>query len=344
VKWTIEDPIHTGEKEGWVPQAFGNAAVFRYGRGLYGWDLQHNKKLWQKDLLDDARHGNKQSTACGGYYATFSDVSNYKKPGPVFAVDPLTGETVWRTLVEAHCGGFEEGITASNDAIFYHGEYEPDKEWNLIKLDPGTGEQIWKKPGLPADQVIWRDQHLFFGGNNYLFVMTDDGGIVKKFDTYATKMGWKLWPGAGHTILAGYKNYETDRWELHLIDTRTLEILGEIRGPIGHMRYVGGFRRGCFATIANKGVALFDALKGEHIRDRFIESAFEPEMMVATPYGYAVLYNDNEINCAKIAFLDEKTGDALETVELNGRATTLYWLDGRLVAFYFEDLYLLTPE
>src|SRR5690554_3178427 len=244
MKWKVEDQVHTGEEQGWVPQAFEDAAVFRYGQGLYGWDLKLNKKLWHKDLLDDARHGNKQSTACAGYYVTFSDIDKYNTPAPIYAVDPLTGETVWRTLIEVHCVGFEEGITASEDAIFYHGEYEPTQEWSLIKLNPQTGEQIWKKSGLFANQLIWQDGHLFFGGNQHLFIMNDEGEIVKEVDKVGGVMGWRLWLGADHTILARWQNFDNDQWHYNLIDTRTLEVLGEIETPVGQVPFIGGRERG----------------------------------------------------------------------------------------------------
>jgi len=344
MKWKVEGQVHTGEEQGWVPYAFEDAAVFRYGQGLYGWDLKLNKKLWHKDLLDDASYGNKQSTACGGYYITFSAIKKYNTPAPIYAVDPLSGETVWRTLVEVHCAGFEEGITASEDAIFFHGRYEPTQEWNLVKLDPQTGEQIWKKPGLSAKQLIWQDEHLFFGGNQHLFVMNDEGEIIKKFDKFADGVGWQLTPGADHTMLAGYADYAADRWNYWLIDTRTFEVLGELVDTIGNIPYIGGRARGHFAAIDNKRIILFDVLNGRQICEQFTDEAIVPLRAVSTPYGYAVLYNDDETNHAHIAFLDEITGEITENLELDGRATELFWLGGRLVVFYFWLLYLLTPE
>jgi len=347
MKWKIEEQIHTGEKQGWVPHAFGDTAVFRYGQGLYAWDLNLNKKLWHKDLLDDARHGNKQSAACAGYYITFSDITPREKrrrPGSVFAVDPISGETVWSASVDAHCRGFEEGITASDNAIFYHGEYGNTKKWNLIKLDPQTGEQFWKKPGLPANQLIWQDGHLFFGGNQHLFIMNDEGEIVKEVDRVGGVMGWRLWLGADHTILARWQNFDNDQWHYNLIDTRTLEVLGEIETPIGQVPFIGGRERGCFAAIDNKRIILFDVLNGRQICEQFTEEAIVPLRAVSTPYGYAVLYNDDETNHAHIAFLDEMTGEITENIELDGRATELFWLGGHLVVVYFWLLYLLTPE
>src|SRR5690554_3237677 len=346
MSWIVEGPVHAGEEQGWVPQAFGETAVFRYSQGLFGWDLNRNKKLWHIDLLDDVPHGNKQSAACAGYYVTFSDIDKYKRPGPIYAIDPLNGETIWRTLVEAHSRGFEEGITASKDAIFYHGRYEPKEARNLIKLDPKTGEQIWKKPGLPANQVIWQDEHLFFGGNHHLFVMNDEGEIVKRFDKFADGVGWQLTPGAGHTMLAGYADYAADRWNYRLIDTRTLEVLGEIVDTNGNIPYVGGCERGHFAAIDNKRVFLFDVLNGRKICEQFTDDRYKAERVVSTPYGYAVLLVDETqfVQPAHIAFLDEKSGEITEMIELGGGATELFWLNGRLVVFYAYYLYLLTPE
>lgn len=341
--WDIKGPFDTEEKEGWVPQAFGDVGVFRIGKGVFGWDLAKNEKLWRMKLPADARYGNKQSTKCAGYYVTFSDIASRKEPGPVFAINPENGEMVWRTRVEAHCKGFERGVTASDEAVFYHGKYAPSEAWNLIKLDAATGEVVWQKPGRFADQVIYGDGRLFFGGGRKLLIMNDDGEKVRESDQVAAE-GWRLTLGVDHTLLASYLHPKTKQWRLRLLDTRTLEVLGEMPDPTSRTYYKAGFQRGHFVALSDKKVILIDALGERHVGDRFTKPSPKPRSVSATPHGYAVLYNDDDTDTARFDLLDERTGDTRETLELDGRGTLSFWLESRLVAFYFEDLYVLTPD
>ena|GEM_PF-5121995 len=84
-------------------------------------------------------------------------------------------------------------------------------------------------------------------------------------------------------------------------------------------------------------------LNGDLICEQFIDDIYKAERVVSTPYGFAVLLEDKS-QLAHIAFLDEKSGEITEMIELGGGATELFWLGGRLVVFYAYYLYLLTPE
>lgn len=344
MNWSIEGPFETGESSGWVPQAFGEIAVFRVGKGLFAWDLARHRKLWRKALPEDAGHGNKQSTRCGGYYVTFTDIADSHQPVPLFAVDPQTGETAWSTHVEAHCGGFEQGLTASSEAIFYHGYYEPDEQWSLFRIDPQTGEVLWKQPGQFADQVIWRDGHLFFGGGPHLTVKNENGETIHEFEQPSSPREWILSPGVDHTLLAGFMEPQTREWHLLLIDTRTLEVLGQMNDPAGNVGYTSGVRRGHFATIDEDRVVLIDALEEQHLGNRFAKTPLPPKRIVGAPSGYAVLHDCAHSGNRCFSLLDGQNGAIQETLELNGRATSVFWTGRRLVGFYLKKIHVITPH
>ena len=344
MSWKIEGPFNTNDSHGWVPQVFGDVVVFRVGRGLFAWDLKKNEKLWRKELPVDESYGNKKSTKCGGNYVTFEHVGDESDPTPIIAVDPRSGETIWRTLVNADCA-FQRGLTASREAVFFHGYHEPEEQYNLIKLNARTGDILWEKPGyLRGSDVFCCDEHLFFNTPGSLTVTDLDGEVVHE-TVESSSRRWILSPGADHTLLAGYMEPDTGEWHLLLLDTRTFEVLGRMKDPAGQVSYTAGVRRGHFATIKDYKVFVIDALKGHHFEDRFSRSvSTDAERIVGTPHGYAILHDCEHSDNRCFSFLDENTGEVLETLELDGIATKPYWLRGRLLAFNLSKLYVITPE
>lgn len=338
--WKAKGPIETPYRSRGAPQAFGNRVVFHAVDSLSAWDMARKEEVWQAELPERHRHA--RSVSCGGLYVTFAPVTDKKKPQRVFAVDPATGATVWETLVEAHCSGYNRGMAASKDAVFFYGSYKPDEEYNLIKLDAQSGQVIWKRPVKTTQSIHWQDGHLFFSGWHDLVVLDEEGEQVYQFEQRADAQ-WSLTPAVDHTMLAKYRDPKTQAEMLMLIDTRTLEVLAQMEDPAESTVYGPGRRRGQFAGVDDKKLVVIDVLEGRHICDRFTDACYWLNDVAATSDGYAVLHSDESLEHTHITWVDEATGELLDTIELGGFARKLLGLSGRLIGSVSEDLYFLEP-
>ena len=176
-------------------------------------------------------------------------------------------------------------------------------------------------------------------------IKNEEGETIHEFEQESNPREWILSLGVDHTLLAGYMEPETGEWHLLLIDTRTFEVLGRMKDPAGNISYTAGGRRGRFATIRDYKVIVIDALNGHHLEDRFAHTVSkDAERIVGIPFGYAILHDCEHSDNRCFSFLNDGTGEILETLELNGRATKPFWIGGRLLAFNLSKLFVITPD
>lgn len=106
----------------------------------------------------------------------------------VTAVDPASGEVVWKTKLEdlppttPHQGGFAGGTTATGGNVVFHGS----SAGYLVAFDAESGDRLWRDNvgghvtgRVTSSPVVWEDPQ---DGNAYVGVTANDKLVVYSLD------------------------------------------------------------------------------------------------------------------------------------------------------------------
>ena len=166
---------------------------------IWAWDLETGRQVWMRDFSMLGTGGND----CGVclmdgrlYYSTFFGYSASQRRrrglksganGVTAALDPMTGETLWRTTDYSVTAGCT--ISAAAGRLYLGGYNQPDESTNdrfIFCLDAKDGSLVWRSPPLKSavNVITVGDDFIFSNarGREGNVLNKETGEIVSQFN------------------------------------------------------------------------------------------------------------------------------------------------------------------
>lgn len=227
-----------------------NALVAKTRGGLYAYNIQNGRSLWQRHL----NIGGYSPLLVGDDIFFVGDSQN-----TVWALDGLTGKVVWQYV-------FPNDTTYVGDIVIHDGVLyaATAPKIYVVAIDADTGAEIWRRD----DDLGYRGTHLFLNDDELIVIPLGKIRILNRFTGKTIRKADVR--GDGGALVNLQQIYQGRLYnEKMVLDAETFELIARLKSPTtkflidacglfqtpytfkGHFLYAAGRCGGIFALDIN---------------------------------------------------------------------------------------------